>query len=133
MSDAFTVAAGDGVKVRITGLRDTMKAMARAGAASEDMKEVMHSLGMIVVHAARPPKRSGALAGTIRASKTKTKAVVRAGFRSVPYAGVIHYGWPARNIRANPFLDEARAEQLPRILRELEQGLIDILKKEKLT
>jgi phage gpG-like protein len=107
--------------------------MSRAGAAAEDMKEVMHSLGMIVVHAARPPTRSGALAGTIRASKTKTKAVVRAGYASVPYAGVIHYGWPARNIPANPFLDQARAEQMPRILREFEAALIDILDKEKLT
>lgn len=42
------------------------------------------------------PKRTGALAGTIRASGIAKGAVVRAGFAAVPYAGPIHFGWPNR-------------------------------------
>lgn len=30
-----------------------------------------------------------------------------AGRASVPYAGPIHYGWPAHGIEANPFVTDA--------------------------
>jgi phage gpG-like protein len=49
----------------------------------------------------RAPKRSGRLASSLRPSHTGSEAVVGSG---VVYAGVQHYGWPARNIRAHPFL-----------------------------
>lgn len=68
----------------------------------------------------RVPRRSGRLAGSIRRSKgSTTKAVVRAGRKSVPYAGPIHFGWPNRRvvfgkptdapapIAAQPFLTDA--------------------------
>ena len=35
------------------------------------------------------------------------------GRASVPYAGAIHWGWPARNIRAQPFLTNAAASTEP--------------------
>lgn len=131
MSDSFVVPTGD-VKIRITGLRSTLRAMEKAGAASADMKDLMHSVGMIVVHAARPPRISGSLSGTLRAGKGKTKAVVRAGTARVPYAGVIHYGWPQRSIPANPFLATTIQQQLPAILSALDKGIDDLLQKENL-
>lgn len=62
---------------------------------------------------ARAPKLTGALAGTVRPSGTKTRAVVRAGFARVPYAGPIHWGWPARGIAAQPFLSDAATSTEP--------------------
>ncbi len=53
------------------------------------------------------PRRSGDLAGTIRALGSQAAGRVAAGKKSVPYAGPIHFGWPARNIKAQPFLTDA--------------------------
>ena len=37
----------------------------------------------------------------------QTGVSVLAGRSRVPYAGVIHFGWPAHNIEPQPFLYEA--------------------------
>lgn len=58
------------------------------------------------------PYRSGALYGSIRPSGTLSAASVRAGSASVPYAGPIHYGWPARNIEPNMFIAQAVGDKL---------------------
>lgn len=50
------------------------------------------------------PRRSGRLRSTIRTGGTQRAGRVVAGRASVPYAGPIHWGWPARNIKAQPFL-----------------------------
>ena len=57
--------------------------------------------------AAMAPHRSGTLAGSVRGNQAKTMAAVRAGGARVPYAGPIHWGWPRRNIAAQPFLVDA--------------------------
>lgn len=126
--------SGGGVTVRIEGLRRTLRAMEAAGVAAESMRDLMHSIGLIVVGAARPstPVLTGALAGTLRAGKGKTKAVIRAGRASVPYAGVIHYGWPARGIQARPFLTSAVQSTRSQTFSALEEGIDQLLKKQDL-
>lgn len=122
-----------GTRVRIEGLREVLAKLNKAGADAENMKDLMHSIGLIVVHGANPPTLSGTLAGTIRAGRGKTKAVVRAGYASrAPYAGVIHYGWPARGIRPQPFLTNALKANHARIFAALETGIDDLLKKNDL-
>lgn len=53
------------------------------------------------------PRRTGVMAGTVRAAGQVGGGVVRAGFARLPYAPVIHFGWPARNIEPQPWLFEA--------------------------
>lgn len=53
------------------------------------------------------PVLSGALAQSVRNVSTKKSAKVRAGSVAVPYAGPIHFGWPSRGIRPNPFFYDA--------------------------
>lgn len=96
------------------------------------MRELMHELGMLVVRAAAPPTLSGRLTGTLRAGRGKTKAVVRAGGARAPHAGVIHYGWPAHNIAAQPFLTNALQSERGDVLRALDNGLGELLKKNNL-
>lgn len=131
MADDIVV-DGNGVRLRVEGLRKTIRQMEKAGVDSQDMKVLMHELGMIVVKAASPPRDSGTLAGTIRAGRGKTKAVVRAGGARAPYAGVIHYGWPARGISPNPFLVNAMQRRRSNVLDTLDKGIEDILKKNDL-
>ena len=132
MADVINIGDGDG-RVRIEGLGKSMRALSKAGADSQDMKDLMHTLGMLVVNAASPPRQSGALAGSMRAGRGKTKAVVRAGGAKAPYAGVIHYGWPAHNIEAQPFITQALQSQQNSIFNALNDGIGDILKKNELT
>lgn len=127
-SDDFEIVQGD-VRLRVEGLGKTLRAMAKAGADAESMKDLMHTLGMLVVNASNPPRADGDLATTLRAGRGKTKAVVRAGGAKAPYAGVIHYGWPARNIEAQPFLTEALQSTRPQVLSELDKGLGELLRK----
>lgn len=127
----FEVVNG-GVRVSVKGLSRTLRALSAAGADAEDMRDLMHEIGMTVVRSAHPPRRYGTLAGTLRAGKGKTKAVVRAGGARAPYAGVIHYGWPARGITAQPFLINALRAKRGDVLRQLDDGLADILKKNHL-
>src|SRR4029077_6832847 len=53
------------------------------------------------------PVVSGRLRASIRAETSTGEGRVTA---DVVYAGVIHNGWPGRNIAANPFLSDALAE-----------------------
>jgi len=73
------------------------------------------------------PILSGALAAAIRNASTKKSAKVRAGNAAVPYAGPIHFGWPARSIKPNTFLYEAidaRKDEVANRYAELVSDLI---------
>lgn len=132
MVQDFEVTSGPG-RVRVRGLSRSLRSLERAGADATDMRDLMQSIGQIVVDAAAPPSVSGNLAGTIRAGRGKTKAVVRAGGARAPYAGVTHYGWPARNITARPFLTEALQKRRAQVFSALDRGIADLLRSNDLT
>ena len=117
------------VSVRVAGMNRTLRALSKAGADAQNMRQLMHEIGMIAVRAAKPktPVLSGALRRNIRAGKGKTKAVVRAGGARVPYAPVVHYGWPARNIPAQPYLVQAAVQQQGAMIRRFEDGIDELL------
>lgn len=121
----------DGVEIK--GLRELNKALKQAAEDSQDLSELMHRVGMIVVRAANPPRRTGNLANSLRAGRGKTKAVVRAGNNgSIPYGRVMEYGWKARNISPRLFLNKAREEKANEIERAIFAGIDDLIKKNKL-
>lgn len=101
--------------LEVIGAKQLRASLRRAGDDLEDMKATHATIGQLVAQAAqaRVPRRTGRLAATIRPSGTKTQAIVRAGFQSVPYAGPIHWGWPARGIRAQPYLTDAAKDTEP--------------------
>ena len=53
------------------------------------------------------PRLTGELASSVVGNPSAEKAQILAGSEAVPYAGVIEYGWPARNIQAQPYLNPA--------------------------
>lgn len=116
-------------RVRVEGLKETIRALEQAGAATADMKDLMHEIGLIVTRSAatRVPVKSGRLRRSLRAGRGKTKAVARAGSARLPYAPIIHYGWPARSIPARPFLADAVARNQRQIIDALISGLGDII------
>lgn len=118
-----------GVTVTAKGLRSASRALSKAGDYAEDQKDLMHEIGMIVVNEAKriAPARTGTLRESIRAGKGKTKAVVRAGFKRVPYAPVIHYGWPDRNIPAQPYMYQALATTRNEVMARYDRGMEALL------
>ena len=90
--------------------RSTRKAAVDLGemkAAAAETARIVASAG-----AARAPRRTGRLAGSMRPGALKGgTAIVR---NPRPYAKPIHWGWPARRIAANPFLSDAATSTEPR-------------------
>lgn len=95
--------------VQVEGARELRRTMKQAGEDFTDLKTLHAGIGAIVANrgADMAPKRSGALAASVRASAAASSSTVRAGFARLRYAGPIHWGWPTRNIAPQPFLTDA--------------------------
>lgn len=98
-----------GSLVRVDGIQELRRTLRRAGADMTQLKEINKAVAETAAAGARAvaPRRTGALADTIRTSATQKAGVLKAGtgYRGrTPYAGVIEWGWPGRNITADPFL-----------------------------
>jgi hypothetical protein len=102
----------DNIGVRVTGGRKLRRALNDAGIGITELKEAHRQAARIVESAAeaRAPVRSGELRRSLRSSGTNTAGIVRAGNKDVIYANPIHWGWPARHIRPNPFVAEAAGQ-----------------------
>lgn len=115
--------------VQVIGAKELRRTLKRAGSNMDDLKDAHAAAGAIVVAAGRTtaPRRSGSLAGTVRSSRAAASAVIRAGGASVPYAGPIHWGWPARGIAAQPWLSEAATSTEPEWTAAYEKAVDQIL------
>jgi len=115
--------------VQVDGARRLRATMKRAGSDLQEFKDAHRAAADTVVAATRAPSRSGKLAASVRPGATKTMAIVRAGYSSVPYAGAIHWGWPRHNIRANPFLSDAATGSEGTWIQAYEREVDDIIDK----
>jgi hypothetical protein len=95
--------------VRVEGLDRLVRTLGKAGHDVGDLKDAHAAVGRLVAGAAQSiaPRRSGALANSVRASRQAKRAQVVAGGARVPYAGPIHWGWPSRGMAADPFISVA--------------------------
>ncbi len=123
----YRLGPNDNKYVEIDGLKEISRSMNRYAddltLSKGQFKETNKQVAEIVIGDSKKfvPVLTGALAATIRNASTIKAAKVRAGgtqsTRSlqeiasgrggVEYAGPIHFGWPARRIRPNPFIYEA--------------------------
>jgi hypothetical protein len=125
----FRLAPDQVVKTEILGLREVQRDLNKLGDDTKnEMKDTHKEAAEVVVMGAKRlvPYRTGALAASIRALATKSSGRVRAGSASVPYAGPIHFGWPARRIAPNPFIYDALDDRRDDI-REIYEERIDEL------
>ena len=117
--------------VQVTGAKELRKALKNMGNDLSDLTALHRELAEMVAQAARSrvPVRSGALRDSIRGKGAKTRASVQAGARMVPYAGPIHFGWPARNISPQPFLYDALEARKREVVNRYEDRIGDLVKK----
>lgn len=95
-----------GPGIQVAGGKELRRALKKAGVDIQEMKDTHADVARMVRDRAieRAPVRTGRLKASLRSSGTVTAALVRAGGARVPYAAPIHWGWPRRNIRPNPFI-----------------------------
>ena len=93
----------------IVGATEVASTLRKAGASLKDLTKANQDAANIVaaLSRARAPRLTGALANATQAYASKEGAGIR---NELPYFGPIHYGWPSRNIAAQPYVDEAVAE-----------------------
>ena len=88
--------------------RETRRGLKRMGGRLDDLSVPDDAAGDLVLAEARrnAPRRSGDLVNSLELVPDRPGVVVTS---RLVYAAPIHYGWPARNIEAQPFLDDALA------------------------
>lgn len=119
----------DRVGIQVEGARELRRTLNAAGHQLDDLTEAHKKAGHVVADAGRPraPRVTGARAGTIRSSGTKTGAVVRAGTAALPGVPPDHWGWEARNIAPNPWLAEALEDKTPQVIDLYEDAVERVL------
>ena len=102
-------------RLEVTGGRELRKTLKAATGDLKDMRAANLKAAQVVLPRALAlvPRRSGALARTIRAGATARAAVIRAGSARVPYANVQEWGWARHNIPSQPYLTPAARETEP--------------------
>ncbi len=125
------MARGGKAAVQVEGGPQLRKAFKKMGDRLDDLKDVHAAAGEIVASEARSivPVRSGVLADSIRTDRRAAGASVLAGRSRVPYAGVIHFGWPAHNIEPQPFLYEALDRRRDEVADQYERAVDDLVRK----
>lgn len=111
--------------------RGVSRALAALRSDLDDLEAGWARVGDLAVAAVSPfvPVESGALVDDLRAEVEPLGIRVVAG-EGVPYAGVINFGWPARNIDAAAFMEKAGPaieQEAPDELAQEIQGAIDAL------
>lgn len=99
------------------------------GADLKDLTKINRAAAEDVARAARDraPVLTGRLRKSVRASATKTRGTVSAGSKAVPYAGPIHFGWPARNIEAQPFIYDALDARRDEVVGKYREHVADLV------
>ena len=113
------------VGFRVEGLNKVVRDLQTLGVEVDDLKAAFAVIALEGAEhaAAHAPKKSGALSRDIRGNRAKSKAVVTAGRKSVPYAGPINYSWPARHIEGSFFMQKADEEMQPIAIQRLEDEI----------
>ncbi|WEV67969.1 HK97 gp10 family phage protein [Bifidobacterium sp. ESL0769] len=115
--------------IEIKGASQLARTLRKAGADAKDLKDVNRKAADVVVPVAKGgvPVRSHRLENSIRSGATQKAGVIRAGRKSVPYAGPIHWGWPGHHIKPHTFLTDAAKSTEPEWTELYEQEIKKII------
>jgi len=118
-------------EVVITGLKETINALNLFVKDVEANQSLNREIGSKVSQnaSALAPKRTGALSRSVGFEASSNKATIYAGSESVPYAGVIEYGWPQRNRQAKPYLNPAVQNNMGFIIKKYDEEIQKAIQK----
>ncbi len=117
--------------VRIRGAKELRRALAHMDDGVQDFTQIGRDAAEVVAQFAKgiSPRMDGTLRHSVRTRASKTSASVAAGRKSVPYAGVIHFGWPRHNIEPQPFLYDALDRRSDEVIKLYEDRITDLVHK----
>jgi len=121
----------EAISVELNGVKEVQQALDKIGSSLENLTDLNKDLGSDLSKkaSAKAPKLTGALSASIGFTATKDKAQIYAGSETVVYAGVQEYGWPEKNIKAQPYLRPAVYDNLKYITTKYEEYVANIVKK----
>jgi hypothetical protein len=121
----------EGVRVVITGIDELNTSLTRFAKDLESNPELNKKLSSVLAQksSAIAPRLSGALASSIVGNGSGERARIVAGSPTVPYAGVIEYGWPQKGREARPYLTTAVNKNLDYVVSEYNRDIEQTIKK----
>jgi HK97 gp10 family phage protein len=105
--------------IKLTGLKEVRKQLKEYGDATKTaLKPANLAAAKVVIAAANYtiPVLTGTLKSTMRPLATNKSGKVRVGNAKVEYAGPIHFGWPSRLIKPQPFIYEALDQRINEVI-----------------
>jgi hypothetical protein len=119
--------------VQVKGVRQLSKDLREFEGGVAELKDANEKAGKIVVAEAqrRAPRISGRLARSVKATRAAHRVKITGGGARVPYGPVIHWGWPQRNIRPQPFVTAAAYDTQPDWLDEYRREITRLAAKVK--
>lgn len=121
----------EAISVDIKGVKEVQAMLEKAGKDLTDLTDLNKELGSDLSKkaSAKAPKLTGALSASVGFTATKDKAQIYAGSETVVYAGVQEYGWPEKNIKAQPYLRPAVYDNMKYIVNKYEEYVVSVVKK----
>jgi hypothetical protein len=117
--------------ITITGVKEVTDTLKKLGRDLESNIELNKELSTTLSQkaSAMAPKLTGALASSVLGNPSAEKAQILAGSAAVPYAGVQEYGWPEKNIQAQPYLRPAVYDNMGYIIEKYNDSIKENIKK----
>ena len=117
--------------ITIKGIKEVTDTLNKLGKDLESNIELNKELSTTLSQkaSAMAPRLTGALASSVVGNPSTEKAQISAGSSAVPYAGVIEYGWPLRNIEARPYLNPAVNDNMGYIVEKYNDSIQKAIKK----
>jgi hypothetical protein len=116
--------------ISVKGVKQVTDTLTKLGKDLESNIELNKELSATLSQkaSAMAPRLTGALASSVQGNPSAEKAQILAGSAAVPYAGVIEYGWPDRNIDAQPYLNPAVYDNLGYIIEKYNESIQKAIK-----
>ena len=117
-------------EITITGVKEVIDTLNKLGKDLESNEELNKELSSTLSQkaSAMAPRLTGALASSVKGNPSAEKAQILAGSAAVPYAGVQEYGWPEKNIQAQPYLRPAVYNNLGYIIEKYNESIQKAIK-----
>ena len=118
-------------EITITGVKEVKDTLNKLGKDLESNIELNKELSTTLSQkaSAMAPRLTGALASSVQGNPSAEKAQILAGSNTVVYAGVQEYGWPEKNIQAQPYLRPAVYNNLGYIIEKYNESIQERIKK----
>jgi hypothetical protein len=118
-------------QITITGINEVKNTLNKLADDLESNIELNKELSMTLAQkaSAMAPRLTGALASSVKGNPSTEKAQIMAGSQAVVYAGVQEYGWPEKNIQAQPYLRPAVYNNLGYIIEKYNDSIQERIKK----